>query len=76
MNMCLGVIGRVIVIDGNMCVADVFGVTRRISIELLDRIGIGDYIMIHAGCAIEVVDKKEAVKTIEILKELQESMYE
>lgn len=69
--MCLGVIGKVIEIDGNTCIADILGVTRRISIELLQNIDVGDYIMIHAGCAIETLDEGEAMKTIEFLKEIQ-----
>jgi len=70
--MCLAVPGRVTEIKDKTCIAEIFGVSREVSIELLDDVGIGDYIIIHAGCAIQKVDEQEAMKTIELIKEVGE----
>jgi hydrogenase expression/formation protein HypC len=48
------------------------GVTRDISIELLKEIKVGDYVLIHAGCAIQKLDEEEANRTIELFNELRE----
>lgn len=70
--MCLGVPGRIIKIKGRMCTIDLMGVERDISIEFLKDAKIGDYIIMHAGCAIQKLDEEEALKTIELFKELEE----
>lgn len=70
--MCLGVPGRVIEIENGNAIIDVMGATTHTSIELLKNVKIGDYVMTHAGCAIEILDEEEALKTIEIFNELKE----
>ena len=68
--MCLGVVGRIEEIDGEMANAEILGVRRRISIVLVPEIKIGDYVMIHAGFAINQMDKKDAHETESIIKEV------
>lgn len=68
--MCLAIPGKVIEIKGKMAVADILGVMREISIELLSGVKIGDYVLIHAGCAIQLVDELEAAETIKLFNEL------
>lgn len=70
--MCLGVPGKVIEIKGKYAVADILGAEREISIELLEGVKSGDYVLIHAGCAIQIVDEKEAAATIGLFNELRE----
>ena len=68
--MCLGVVGRIEEIDGEMATAEIMGVRRRISIVLVPEIKIGDYVMIHAGFAINQMDEKDARETEEMILEV------
>lgn len=47
------------------------GTCREISIGLLKDVCVGDYVIVHAGFAIEKIDEKRAKETLEILKEIQ-----
>ena len=68
--MCLGVVGRIDEINGEMATAEIMGVRRRISIVLVPEIKIGDYVMIHAGFAINQMDEKDARETEEMILEV------
>lgn len=70
--MCLGVPGKIIEINGRNAVADILGAEREISVELLEGVKPGDYVLIHAGCAIQIVDEEEAAATIGLFNELRE----
>lgn len=70
--MCLAIPGKVIEINGKSVTIDVMGALREASIELLEDVQLGDFVIVHAGCAIEKVDPDEAVKTIELFKELKD----
>jgi hydrogenase expression/formation protein HypC len=70
--MCLGLPAKVVNIDGNNAEVEMMGVVNRISIELLENVKVGDYVLVHAGCAIQVVDEDEAAKTIDIFNEIRE----
>ncbi len=67
--MCLGIPGRVVEIRGDHALIDYGGVTREANISLVD-VKEGDYVIVHAGFAIEILDREEAEKTIELWKEL------
>ncbi|MBC7342354.1 MAG: HypC/HybG/HupF family hydrogenase formation chaperone [Clostridia bacterium] len=66
--MCLGVPGRVEEIQegGKYVVVDAMGVKVRASTALIDSVAVGDYLMIHAGYALEKVDPEEARERIEL----------
>lgn len=70
--MCLGVVGRIDEIRGETAVAEILGVRREISIVLVPEAKINDYVMIHAGFAINLMDEADARETeqliIEVLK--------
>ncbi len=70
--MCLGLPAKVISIDGNDAQAEMMGVVNKISIELMENVKVGDFVLVHAGCAIQIVDEEEARKTIEIFDEIRE----
>ena len=74
--VCLGLPGKVVKISEKSCVVETMGVLREISTELLGKVKVGDYVLIHAGCAIEIMDEAEAQKTIELFQELQEIVHE
>ncbi len=68
--MCLGVVGRIEEIKGDMAIAEIMGVRRQISIVLVPDIKVGEYVMIHAGFAINPIDEEAAKETEELLKEV------
>ncbi len=70
--MCLGLPAKVLSIDGDKSTVEMMGVTSTISIELLENVKVGDFVLVHAGCAIQVLDEEEALKTIEIFDEIRE----
>ncbi|MCR4437518.1 MAG: HypC/HybG/HupF family hydrogenase formation chaperone [bacterium] len=67
--MCLGVPMKVVEIDGDMAVAEITGVRRSISLQLVEDVKVGDYVIVHAGFAIQVLDEAEAEETIRLLQE-------
>lgn len=69
--MCLGIPGKIIETDGKTATAEILGVERRISVELLTDVKVGNYVLIHAGCAIQLVDEEEAAITINLFNELR-----
>lgn len=75
-HMCVGIPGKVVLIEGRMATVEVGGATRRIALDLLDGVALGDYIIAHAGFAIHKVDEDEALKTLEIIRELTDSIGE
>lgn len=68
--MCLAVVGRIEEIKDDIAIAEIMGVRREISIVLTPEVKIGDYVMIHAGFAINLIDEEEAKKTEELLREV------
>lgn len=70
--MCLGIPGKIISLVGKDAVAEILGAQRSISIELLENVKLGDYVLIHAGCAIQVIDEEEALDTIKLFNELRD----
>ncbi len=70
--MCLGVPGKVTAVNGKNAVVEIFGASREISVELLKEVKEGDYVLIHAGCAIQVLDEEEAAATIQLFSELRD----
>ena len=55
-----------------MATVDVLGVTREISLDLTPQAQVGDYVLVHAGFAIEVVDEQYAQETLDLIKEFPE----
>ena len=71
--MCLAVPARIESIEGHQAEVDVAGVTRSISVWLTPEAQIGDYVYIHAGYAISVLDEAEAQESLRLLQELAET---
>ena len=70
--MCLAVPMKVIEINGYLGMAEVGRVKREINLMLLDNVKIGDYVIVHAGSAIQKLDEVEAEKTLSLLREMVE----
>ena len=70
--MCLAIPGKIIEIekDNEHAIVDYGdGTKRKANISLVE-VKIGDYVLVHAGFAIEVLDEKEAQKTLDLFREM------
>jgi hydrogenase expression/formation protein HypC len=72
--MCLGIPGKIIAIDASsglrMCTIDFGGVTREACIETLPDAKVGDYTIVHAGFALNLLSEEEANETLALLREI------
>lgn len=69
--MCIAIPGKVIATDGTTAQVDFKGNTVNINVGLVDPKP-GQYVLVHAGCAIEVMEQDKADELIELLSELEE----
>lgn len=67
--MCLGVPMQVKTIQNEMAICEIDGVQREACLMMLDGVEVGDYVLIHAGFAIEKIDEDEAQLTLQALRE-------
>lgn len=67
--MCLAVPGRIVSIEGKDAQVDFGGIMRKTNISMVEA-AVGDYVIIHAGFAIQMVDEEEAKETIKLWEEL------
>jgi hydrogenase expression/formation protein HypC len=72
--MCLAVPMKIIEIKGDEAVVELEGFQKEINISLMEDIKIGEYVMVHAGFAIQRVDTSEIEATLEVLKEYSNKM--
>lgn len=71
--MCLAIPAKITQLEeGGLATVDILGVTRSISVDLTPQTKEGDYVLVHAGFAIEVVDEQYANETIELIKQFPE----
>ena len=68
--MCLAVPVKIVSIEGNEAESEIAGVRRRVSIALTPEVKVGDYVLLHTGYAIGVVDEAEAEETLKLLEEI------
>jgi hydrogenase expression/formation protein HypC len=68
--MCLGIPAKIESIEGQEAKVNISGNILRISTSLIDNLKIGDYVLVHAGFALQKIDVEEAHKTLKLLKEL------
>ena len=68
--MCLAIPALITSVEGLMARAEVGGVARTISLALTPEAQVGDYVLVHTGFAISIVDEHEAQETLRLLREL------
>ena len=71
-NMCLAIPALVKSIEGHQAEVDIDGLTRQVSIQLTPEVKVGDYVLLHTGYAINVIDPEEAEETLKLLREIIE----
>lgn len=67
--MCLAIPSRVIKIENGMATIDVDGVQRSASMMLLEDAAVGDYVIVHAGFAIQKLDETAAEESLKLMRE-------
>lgn len=69
--MCLGIPMRIKKIEKDFAVAVADGLERKVNIEFLGNVKLGEYVIIHAGFAIEKVNEKKAKETLNLFRQIQ-----
>ena len=74
--MCLAIPGKVLEIDRSaqpvMGTVSFGGIQKRVCVEWIPDLNVGDYVIVHVGFALSKVDEKEALETIAMFKEMDE----
>ena len=68
--MCLAVPMKLIEKEGNSGIAEISGIKTEVRLDLLPDAQMGDYLIIHAGFAIQRLDEKEAEETLSLFREM------
>jgi len=72
--MCLAVPSEIVSINDLLATVDVYGARRDISLMLLpEEVEIGDFVIVHAGFAIQKIDREAGNEALKLIKELVES---
>lgn len=76
LGMCLAIPGKIISKEGDLARVDFGGVIREVSLKITPEAREGDYVIVHTGYAISVLDEKEALETLKVLEELSQYIEE
>lgn len=68
--MCVGLSAKVVKISDGTALVDASGAKRSVSVQLLDELEPGDYVMVHAGIAIAKITDEDETETDALLEEL------
>ena len=71
--MCLAVPVKITSIEGEQAEVDIGGVGRKVSITLTPEARVGDYVLLHTGYAINVLNEEEAQETLNLLERMVEA---
>jgi hydrogenase expression/formation protein HypC len=74
--MCLAIPMEIVAIENEMATCAIDGISVNASVALVPHAKIGDWAIVHAGFAIELLDEEEALKTIELFNEIEASYVE
>ena len=67
--MCLAIPSKIVHMQNNMATIDVAGVQRRVSLLLLEAPRVGDWVLVHAGFAIQTIDESVARETLDVMRQ-------
>jgi hydrogenase expression/formation protein HypC len=68
--MCLGIPMKIIALEGATAAVEVANVRQQCDVSLAPEAKVGDYVIVHAGFAIEVLDEADAQETLALLSQL------
>jgi hydrogenase expression/formation protein HypC len=72
--MCLSLPARVIAIEGDMAEVSVGGAVFKAGLQMVDDVTVGDYVLLHAGFAIEKLKEEDALETLRLLQEMDDAI--
>lgn len=72
--MCLAVPLKIISLDGNKALGEAMGMTRDIRVDFIDQPRLGDYVIVHAGFAIERLPEGQALEDIEAWEDVENAL--
>jgi len=68
--MCLAIPTRIVeLLPDQMAKVSLDGVIKTVSVALLDEVNVGDYVILHVGYALALIDEEEALATLDLLRE-------
>jgi len=71
--MCLAIPARVVSINPDrLATVEILGVTREVALDLIPHVAVDDFVLVHAGYAIEIVSEEFAQETLELIREFPE----
>jgi hydrogenase expression/formation protein HypC len=68
--MCLSVPAQILSVEGDYATVSVGGTICRAGMQMIDNAVVGDYVLLHAGFAIQKISEKDAQETIELIKQM------
>jgi len=71
--MCLGVPAKILRVRGDAAVVALGGVEREVSVMLLDAVSAGDWVIVHAGFAIDKLSEDDAEQTLAMFREIRDA---
>jgi hydrogenase expression/formation protein HypC len=74
--MCLSIPARIISIDGSVAEVIAGGAIFKAGIHMIEDAKVGDYILLHAGFAIQKINEREAAETLKLFEEIDNSLNE
>ena len=74
--MCLSIPAKIVSIDGTMAEVSAGGAIFNAGLHMIENAKVGDYILLHAGFAIQKINEKEADETIKLFEEMNNSLNE
>jgi hydrogenase expression/formation protein HypC len=74
--MCLSIPAKIVSIDGDMAEVSAGGSIFKAGLHMIENAKVGDYILLHAGFAIQKISQEEAAETLKILKEMNDALNE
>lgn len=68
--MCLAIPMKIVAKEGFSATVEAEGVSREINLRLLENAQVGDFVLVHAGFAIEKIDEQEAKETLDLMQHI------
>ena len=72
--MCLSIPVRIVSIDGSIAEVSAGGAIFKAGLQMIENAQVGDYVLLHAGFAIQKINEKEALETIVLFEEINKSL--
>ncbi len=74
--MCLSIPAKIVSINGSMAEVSAGGTIFKAGLQMIEDVTVGDYILLHAGFAIQKISEEDAAETLKLLKEMEDAMNE